>query len=321
MGVAHLSTYRAISVSSSHFHIFFPFSTLEFLEFQNPRLPSQNTQFQARKMPSEDSKTLKKEELEEEDEDEKCLSSIIRDKSKKKPLSSSNAASSKLPKPKKEETLGANGNSSQKKPISKPVKVKKLEPTSDSDDDKPISKKPVAKDDKVKNKKKEVKKTNGVDTNKRERKVYDLPGQKRDPPEERDPLRIFYESLYEQRNDSEMAAICCAVEPMIKFSSAKFYLPGMMESGLLPEDVAKKVYERKQKKSQMQRLGSPMKVMSKSVTVKKVKDPSSNSANKTNTTKTVTTVKTKKRKKDESSEDEDLDDDFVISTVTKKRKA
>ncbi|KAJ0479009.1 hypothetical protein HanRHA438_Chr13g0577841 [Helianthus annuus] len=46
-----------------------------------------------------------------------------------------------------------------------------------------------------------------VKKEKKERKVYDLPGQKRDPPEERDPLRIFYESLYSQIPTSEMAAI------------------------------------------------------------------------------------------------------------------
>eukprot|EP01018_Ginkgo_biloba_P001965 Gb_27663 [translate_table: standard] len=40
-----------------------------------------------------------------------------------------------------------------------------------------------------------------------EKKVYVLPGQKHDPPEERDPLRIFYESLYEQIPTSEMAQI------------------------------------------------------------------------------------------------------------------
>lgn len=40
---------------------------------------------------------------------------------------------------------------------------------------------------------------------KRERKVCDFSGQKRDPLEERDPLRIFNETLFEQIPDSEMA--------------------------------------------------------------------------------------------------------------------
>lgn len=37
------------------------------------------------------------------------------------------------------------------------------------------------------------------------KKVYSLPGQKFDPPEEREPLRIFYESLSKQIPSSEMA--------------------------------------------------------------------------------------------------------------------
>ncbi|GJT16667.1 retrovirus-related pol polyprotein from transposon TNT 1-94 [Tanacetum coccineum] len=40
---------------------------------------------------------------------------------------------------------------------------------------------------------------------KREKKVYSLPGQKFDVPEEREPLRIFYESLFKQIPSSEMA--------------------------------------------------------------------------------------------------------------------
>ncbi|XP_022016608.2 uncharacterized protein LOC110916166 [Helianthus annuus] len=39
----------------------------------------------------------------------------------------------------------------------------------------------------------------------REKKVYSLPGQKFDLPEEREPLRIFYESLSRQIPSSEMA--------------------------------------------------------------------------------------------------------------------
>ncbi|XP_026661376.1 uncharacterized protein LOC103709498 isoform X2 [Phoenix dactylifera] len=43
---------------------------------------------------------------------------------------------------------------------------------------------------------------------KAEKKVYSLPGQKHDPPEEREPLRIFYESLSKQIPSSEMAEVC-----------------------------------------------------------------------------------------------------------------
>jgi hypothetical protein len=73
------------------------------------------------------------------------------------------------------------------------------------------------------------------------KKVYSLTGQKHDPPEERDPLRIFYQSLYEQIPTSEMATIW------------------MMEHGLLPPEKAKKAYERKQRKQQQQKTGTPVK--------------------------------------------------------------
>lgn len=157
---------------------------------------------------------------------------------------------------------------------------------------------------------------------KTEKKVYDLPGQKRDPPEERDPSRIFYESLYEQRPDSEMAKLW------------------MMECGLLPVDEAKKVFEQKHK-NQAQRkiiMSSPIKAASvtKSAnsTVKRI-------TNTTTSTKTTTTTSSsakkkpvpepkttpkqsasKKRKVDDRSSDDD-DSDFETETIsnrmTKKR--
>ncbi|KAJ1278872.1 hypothetical protein BS78_04G112300 [Paspalum vaginatum] len=76
---------------------------------------------------------------------------------------------------------------------------------------------------------------------KAEKKVYSLPGQKFDPPEEREPLRIFYESLSKQIPSSEMA---------------EFWL---MEHGLLSPERAKKAYERKQKRQQQVRMGTPIK--------------------------------------------------------------
>lgn len=52
---------------------------------------------------------------------------------------------------------------------------------------------------------------------KADKKVYSLPGQKFDPPEEREPLRIFYESLSKQIPSSEMAefwyALCFLPSP------------------------------------------------------------------------------------------------------------
>lgn len=75
----------------------------------------------------------------------------------------------------------------------------------------------------------------------REKKVFSLPGQKFDPPEEREPLRIFYESLSKQIPTSEMA---------------EFW---MMEHGLLSPERAKRAYEKKQRKQKQMRTGTPIK--------------------------------------------------------------
>ncbi|CAI6002345.1 unnamed protein product [Closterium sp. NIES-65] len=65
---------------------------------------------------------------------------------------------------------------------------------------------------------------------KKEKVVFDLPGQLREAPEENEPLRIFYESLYNQLPESEMAQIW------------------MMEHGLLDEDEARRVLAIKQRR-------------------------------------------------------------------------
>ncbi|KAL9230335.1 hypothetical protein vseg_005699 [Gypsophila vaccaria] len=78
---------------------------------------------------------------------------------------------------------------------------------------------------------------------KRERKVYSLPGQKHDPPEEREPLRIFYESLSKQIPTSEMA---------------EFWL---MEHGMLSPEKARKALEKKLRKQKQIRTGTPIKAM------------------------------------------------------------
>ncbi|KAJ1399114.1 DNA-binding domain superfamily [Sesbania bispinosa] len=75
----------------------------------------------------------------------------------------------------------------------------------------------------------------------RERKVYSLPGQKHDPPEQKEPLRIFYESLSKQIPTSEMA---------------EFWL---MEHGMLSPERAKKAFEKKQRKQKELRTGTPVK--------------------------------------------------------------
>lgn len=135
---------------------------------------------------------------------------------------------------------------------------------------------------------------------KKEKKVYDLPGQKHDPPQERDPLRIFYESLYEQVPTSEMAAIW------------------LMEWGLLPVDVAQKVFEKKQG----QKLKSPVKTTSaKRRPDTPTKKPQLSSATKTNSAVKDSGKTTAQKKRRASSDTDDDDDDFIVSkTKTKMQK-
>ncbi|XP_078429022.1 uncharacterized protein LOC144701165 [Wolffia australiana] len=83
-------------------------------------------------------------------------------------------------------------------------------------------------------------KTTSRTKTKAEKKVYNLAGQKYDRPEEREPLRIFYESLSKQIPSSEMA---------------EFW---MMEHGLLSPERAKKAYEKKQRRQQQLRTGVPI---------------------------------------------------------------
>ncbi|GAA0141439.1 hypothetical protein LIER_02581 [Lithospermum erythrorhizon] len=244
-------------------------------------------------MSTSESKPIKK-EIEDDDDD--------------KPIGSRNR---NVPIPK---------NAKLKKELNKPKK----EDSDDDFDNKPINTKSSTKPNKVpvkKNDKEDVKKKKGgkeaeVATVKKEKKVYDLPGQKRDPPEERDSLRIFYESLYEQVPTSEMAAVW------------------MMESGLLPRDKAAKVFERKQKKAQQQKLGSPMKSVvtvkkGDSVTVKKkTSTPVSKLKKETPQTKKtpptkVASQQSNKRKIQESSSSEESsesDSDNEVIAAPKNRK-
>ncbi|XP_010249581.1 PREDICTED: uncharacterized protein LOC104592097 isoform X2 [Nelumbo nucifera] len=125
---------------------------------------------------------------------------------------------------------------------------------------------------------KSVSKTTAVKV-KSKKKVYTLPGQKYDPPE-REPLRIFYESLSKQIPSSEMA---------------EFW---MMEHGLLSPERAKKAYERKQRRQQQLRMGTPIKSLKldKPESSQKQKHASKNSD-----------LKTKKRIINEND-----DDDFIV---------
>ncbi|WVZ23767.1 hypothetical protein V8G54_002311 [Vigna mungo] len=75
----------------------------------------------------------------------------------------------------------------------------------------------------------------------REKKVYTLHGQKHDPPEQKEPLRVFYESLSKQIPTSQMA---------------EFWL---MEHGLLSPESAKRAFEKKQRKQKELRAATPVK--------------------------------------------------------------
>ncbi|KAE9609142.1 hypothetical protein Lal_00020078 [Lupinus albus] len=117
----------------------------------------------------------------------------------------------------------------------------------------------------------------------RERKVYSLPGQKHDPPEQKEPLRIFYESLSKQIPTSEMA---------------EFWL---MEHGLLSPEKAKKAFEKKQRKQKEIRTGIPVKTETSS---QKQQQASKNGD-----------IKAKKRIVNES---DDEDEDFILSHKRRK---
>ncbi|XP_038981399.1 uncharacterized protein LOC103699949 isoform X1 [Phoenix dactylifera] len=101
-----------------------------------------------------------------------------------------------------------------------------------------------------------------------QKKVYSLAGQKYDPPEEREPLRIFYESLSKQIPSSEMAEFWRwrggAARVAMRRGRRRHGMRTkktnrMMEHGLLSPERAKKAYERKQKRQQQLRMGTPIK--------------------------------------------------------------
>lgn len=136
-------------------------------------------------------------------------------------------------------------------------------------------------------------KTKTTTTKVRERKVYSLPGQKHDPPEEKEPLRIFYESLSKQIPTSEMA---------------EFWL---MEHGLLSPQKAKKAFEKKQRKQKELRTGTPIKSSSKPPTktgTSQKPQPKSNNGD----------IKAKRKIDTDCHDDDDNDDDFILSHKRRK---
>ncbi|KAM3300869.1 hypothetical protein ACQJBY_041744 [Aegilops geniculata] len=132
------------------------------------------------------------------------------------------------------------------------------------------------------------------------KKVFSLTGQKFDTPDEREPLRIFYESLAKQIPSSEMA---------------EFWL---MEHGLLSPERAKKAYDRKLKRQQQIKSGTPIK-SSNSTTITKHKPAetwkkpapvvSSSSTARHNTDHSAAKAK---RRVEYSSDDDDDDKEFIV---------
>lgn len=82
-------------------------------------------------------------------------------------------------------------------------------------------------------------KKKATDKPEKEKKVYDLPGQTRDTPEENDPLRKFYATLLEQRPDSGMARKWCVQYGLLSKQEALAWVEGVRDvrSGRTPVKV------------------------------------------------------------------------------------
>ncbi|XP_062210584.1 uncharacterized protein LOC133912052 isoform X2 [Phragmites australis] len=239
-------------------------------------------------------------EEEEDDELDKLLFSHPRAKKgneKQRSTASSNAKASKV---KNEENDSDDDfKPTVQKKSAAAAKISKVKKIKDEDLDLDIKEKKRKKGGSTKGDEKMSKKED-KEKAKKERKVYELPGQKHDPPAERDSLRIFYESLYEQVPTSDMAATW------------------LMEWGLLPLDVARKVFEKKQG----QKVKSPVKIITaKRKPASPAKKTPPSSAKKT-CSAANNAGKTSQKKRKASSDTEDDDDDFVAPKMkTKRQKA
>ncbi|WJX35798.1 hypothetical protein P8452_23746 [Trifolium repens] len=146
-------------------------------------------------------------------------------------------------------------------------------------------------------------KTKTTTTKVRERKVYSLPGQKHDPPEEKEPLRIFYESLSKQIPTSEMA---------------EFWL---MEHGLLSPQKAKKAFEKKQRKQKEIRTGTPVKSSPKppiKMETSQKQQPRPNNVGTSQKPQQRSNNGDIKAKRKIDTDSDDDDDDFILSHKRRK---
>lgn len=242
-------------------------------------------------------KLFKKEELIPKDEPDDDNTPLALSKAQKKRPSIS-------PKVKKQEPEDDDDDDEEEKPLkknevlkkkSKPKSVKKELASEEEEEDGKTSSKKSRKRKRMEEKKTVVKVkkqcVSEVKINKspkKEKKQYQLPGQKHEPPEMRDPLRIFYETLYEKVPTSEMAATW------------------MMEHGLLPPEEAEKVYAKKLRKHQIQKFGSPGKVTP-------VKKSSTASVKKKVKVTSKTTMTKTKKNLDNSKSGEDCDENTTPS--------
>ncbi|VFQ73213.1 unnamed protein product [Cuscuta campestris] len=143
-------------------------------------------------------------------------------------------------------------------------------------------------------------------TRTRQKKDYSLPGQKFDVPEEREPLRLFYESLSKQIPSSQMA---------------EFWL---MEHGLLSPERAKRAFEKKHRKQKQVKTGTPTKPPPRPVTPAKPPSrplPVASSKKPQQAQKNgETNANNNKRVKSEKDEDDDDDDDDNVILSQRRRK-
>ncbi|KAM6559537.1 hypothetical protein CsatA_028776 [Cannabis sativa] len=150
--------------------------------------------------------------------------------------------------------------------------------------------------------------TSKVTTKVKQKKVYTLAGQKFDPPEEREPLRIFYESLSKQIPSSEMA---------------EFW---MMEHGLLSPERSKKAFEKKQRRQKEIRSGIPMKPSkplsrpesSQKKPLQKPQPKPQQQQKPQQKPQQQQLVSKKRVKSDDDTDDDDEDDDFILSPKRRK---
>ncbi|XP_073111520.1 uncharacterized protein [Elaeis guineensis] len=152
-------------------------------------------------------KPVKKEEPKEEKDDDDHLPLVLSKNKKRKPDAPS--------KPKKGKLDGEEDQKIKKKGVGKSNAARSKAKKEDLEEQDEKADKKKKKKKKVEEQKVVGKKGRGATSSWKEKKVYDLPGQKHDPPEERDPLRIFYETLYQQVPNSEMAAFCFGSDGMI----------------------------------------------------------------------------------------------------------